>query len=121
MIVVNGYIFLSQMTGSGGTGTGESLTSSGSCLEDFRANPFIECNGARGSCNYFSDKFSFWLTTISKQSMFQTIPSETLHGNKGQNLKSRISRCRVCTKGRFSNTLSGPKTNGSGGNILSRR
>lgn len=108
------------MTGSGGTGTGESLTSSGSCLEDFRPNPFIECNGARGTCNFFSDKFSFWLTTINKQTMFETMPTETLHGDKGHNLKARVSRCRVCTKGFSSNTLGGARTNGSTGSILSR-
>eukprot|EP00795_Rhopilema_esculentum_P016249 gene16249-7628_t len=114
-----GYSFL-MMTGSGGTGTGESLTSSGSCLEKFRSNPFIECNGKRGTCDFFSDKFSFWLRTVNKQAMFQPAEVETLHGNKGHDLTSRVSRCRVCTKGFNTNTLEGPKTNGSG-NILNRR
>jgi len=115
----SGYSFM-MMTGSGGTGTGESLTSSGSCLESFRTNPFIECNGARGTCNFFADQFSFWLTTINRQSMFQTMNMRTLHGDKGDILTSRVSRCRVCTKG-FSNTLGGPPTNGTTANILSRR
>ena len=107
------------MTGSGGTGTGESLTSSGSCLEQFRPMPFIECNGARGSCNFFANQYSFWLMTTDKQSMFQTKVSEILHGNKGHDLKSRISRCRVCSKGTGSNSLEGPRVNGTAGNILS--
>ena len=115
------------MTGSGGTGAGESLTSSGSCLESFRANPFIECQGARGTCNFFSDKFSFWLTTVDQQTQFQPTQSETLHGNKGHDLKSRVSRCRVCTKASANNQLGGPSvknsTSSTGGaiNIISLR
>ena len=46
-------------------------SSPGSCLEDFRATPFIECNGARGSCHYFANKFSFWLTTIDNDQEFK--------------------------------------------------
>ena len=84
-----------QHTGAGAEGGGQSLSSPGSCLEHFRATPFIECNGARGSCHYFANKFSFWLTTVEQQNQFRTPQSETL---KSGNLRTRVSRCQVCMK-----------------------
>lgn len=86
---------LEQHTGAGADGGGQSLSSPGSCLEDFRAAPFIECNGARGSCHYFANKFSFWLATIDNRLQFSVPQSETVKAN---NLRSRISRCQVCMK-----------------------
>lgn len=87
--------FLFQHTGAGPSGGGQALSSPGSCLEDFRATPFIECNGARGTCHFFANKYSFWLTTISQNQQFRTPVSETL---KAGDLRSRVSRCQVCTK-----------------------
>jgi hypothetical protein len=69
--------------------------STGSCLQDFRATPFIECNGARGTCHYFANKFSFWLATIQTRNMFDRPVSQTL---KAGNLRSRVSRCQVCRR-----------------------
>lgn len=83
-----------QHTAAGNEGGGQSLSSPGSCLEDFRTTPFIECNGAKGTCHYFANKHSFWLTSIDQS--FHTQPSsETL---KAGQLLSRISRCQVCMK-----------------------
>uniref|UniRef100_A0A3P9D780 Collagen IV NC1 domain-containing protein n=1 Tax=Maylandia zebra TaxID=106582 RepID=A0A3P9D780_9CICH len=88
-----GYSFLMH-TAAGNEGGGQSLSSPGSCLEDFRTTPFIECNGAKGTCHYFANKQSFWLTSIDQQ--FHSEPSsETL---KAGQLLSRISRCQVCMK-----------------------
>uniref|UniRef100_A0A8C9LBC3 Collagen IV NC1 domain-containing protein n=1 Tax=Pavo cristatus TaxID=9049 RepID=A0A8C9LBC3_PAVCR len=88
-----GYSFLMH-TAAGDEGGGQSLVSPGSCLEDFRATPFIECNGARGTCHYFANKYSFWLTTIDQP--FQSKPSaDTL---KAGLIRSHISRCQVCMK-----------------------
>uniref|UniRef100_A0A3B3X1W8 Collagen IV NC1 domain-containing protein n=1 Tax=Poecilia mexicana TaxID=48701 RepID=A0A3B3X1W8_9TELE len=88
-----GYSFLMH-TAAGNEGGGQSLSSPGSCLEDFRTTPFIECNGAKGTCHYFANKHSFWLTSIDQS--FHTQPSsETL---KAGQLLSRISRCQVCMK-----------------------
>lgn len=88
-----GYSFLMH-TAAGDEGGGQSLSSPGSCLEDFRTTPFIECNGAKGTCHYFANKHSFWLTSIEQS--FQAEPaSETL---KAGQLLSRISRCQVCMK-----------------------
>lgn len=84
-----------QHTAAGDEGGGQSLVSPGSCLEDFRATPFIECNGGRGTCHYFANKYSFWLTTIPEQS-FQGSPSaDTL---KAGLIRTHISRCQVCMK-----------------------
>lgn len=83
-----------QHTAAGNEGGGQSLSSPGSCLEDFRTTPFLECNGAKGTCHYFANKHSFWLTSIDQA--FHTEPaSETL---KAGQLLSRISRCQVCMK-----------------------
>lgn len=89
-----GYSFVMH-TGAGADGGGQSLASPGSCLEDFRAAPFIECNGARGSCHYFANKFSFWLTTIDARQQFLRPQPDTL---KAGSLRSRIGRCQVCMK-----------------------
>ncbi|MCL4140345.1 UNVERIFIED_CONTAM: hypothetical protein GTU68_017613, partial [Idotea baltica] len=89
-----GYSFVMH-TAAGAEGGGQSLSSPGSCLEDFRATPFIECNGARGSCHYFANKLSFWLSTIDERNQFTKPQSETL---KAGNLRTRVSRCQVCLK-----------------------
>lgn len=84
-----------QHTAAGAEGGGQSLSSPGSCLEDFRASPFIECNGARGTCHYFANKFSFWLATIETSQQFRTPQKETL---KAGNVRNRVSRCQVCIR-----------------------
>lgn len=87
---------LFQHTAAGAEGGGQSLVSPGSCLEDFRATPFIECSGARGTCHYFANKYSFWLTTVEERGQFREDPvSETL---KTGQLHTRVSRCQVCMK-----------------------
>ncbi|XP_060552054.1 collagen alpha-2(IV) chain-like isoform X1 [Ruditapes philippinarum] len=88
-----GYSFL-MGTGAGGDGAGTDLASVGSCLEDFRATPLIECHG-RGSCNYYSTSTSYWLATIDSNAQFRTPLAETL---KAGNLRMRISRCQVCMR-----------------------
>ena len=62
---------------------------------DFRATPFIECNGARGTCHYFANTLSFWLATIESNSQFSAPVSQTL---KAGQLRNRVSRCQVCKK-----------------------
>lgn len=89
-----GYSF-AMHTAAGAEGGGQSLSSPGSCLSDFRATPFIECNGARGTCHYFANTFSFWLTTVEQSNQFRRPEPETL---KAGNLRNRISRCTICMK-----------------------
>lgn len=87
--------FSFQHTAAGAEGGGQSLSSPGSCLEDFRATPFIECNGAQGHCHYFANTLSFWLATIENDQQFQKPQKQTL---KAGNVRNRISRCQVCIK-----------------------
>lgn len=89
-----GYSFVMH-TAAGAEGGGQALASPGSCLQDFRATPFIECAGGRGTCHYFANKFSFWLATVDAATQFKRPVSQTL--KKGQ-LRSRVSRCQVCMK-----------------------
>ncbi|CAG2060138.1 unnamed protein product, partial [Timema podura] len=90
-----GYSFL-MYTDAGAQGSGQSLISPGSCLESFRATPFIECHGL-GRCNYFTTSYSYWLATIQDRDMFRRPRQQTL---KAQTQTSRISRCRVCIRRR---------------------
>nr|BAM17848.1 collagen type IV [Papilio xuthus] len=89
-----GYSFVMH-TGAGGQGGGQALASPGSCLEDFRSTPFIECNGEGGTCHHFANKLSFWLTIIEDNKQFAKPERDTL---KSGRLLERVSRCSVCIK-----------------------
>ncbi|KAI5625480.1 collagen alpha-4(IV) chain, partial [Silurus asotus] len=90
-----GYSFLMH-TGSGDEGGGQSLTSSGSCLQDFLTHPFVECQGPRGTCHYFTNLHNFWLTRLDEQD-FSLIPEMmTLKGAAEQ--RNYVSRCNVCLR-----------------------
>ena len=83
-----------QHTDSGAEGGGQSLMSPGSCIEEFRATPFIECHG-HGRCNYFTTALSYWMATIEQKEQFAKPRQQTL---KGGDLQTRISRCNVCMR-----------------------
>jgi len=88
-----GYSFLQHTSEGGG---GQDLMSPGSCLEDFRATPFIECTGPRGTCQYFSSSLSFWMRTIDPR---QEFVDPQMAAYKGRlNGRAQISRCSVCQK-----------------------
>jgi len=88
-----GFSFLMH-TDSGAEGSGQSLVSPGSCLEDFRPAPFIECQG-QGRCNYYATATSYWLATVDESLQFTKPQQQTL---KAGDLMSRISRCAVCQR-----------------------
>uniref|UniRef100_F6XWL2 Collagen type IV alpha 5 chain n=2 Tax=Monodelphis domestica TaxID=13616 RepID=F6XWL2_MONDO len=88
-----GYSFMMHMS-AGAEASGQALASPGSCLEEFRSAPFIECHG-RGTCNYYANSYSFWLATVEASDMFSKPQPETL---KTGDLGTRISRCQVCMK-----------------------
>lgn len=88
-----GFSFLMH-TDSGAEGSGQSLVSPGSCLEDFRPTPFIECQG-HGRCNYYPTAISYWLSTVEEERQFSKPVPQTL---KAGDLTSRISRCAVCQR-----------------------
>ncbi|XP_017766424.1 PREDICTED: collagen alpha-1(IV) chain-like, partial [Eufriesea mexicana] len=85
-----------QHRDAGAGGGGQSLVSPGSCLEEFRARPFIECRGL-GTCNYFSTATSYWLATIKDYEMFRKPQPQTLKMDH----TSRVSRCAVCLRRRL--------------------
>ena len=88
-----GYSFVMN-TDAGAEGSGQPLSSPGSCLSDFRPNPFIECQG-HGRCNSYTTAYSFWLASIPADKMFKTPEPQTL---KVGDLKSKVSRCQVCRR-----------------------
>lgn len=83
-----------QNTDAGAEGSGQTLSSPGSCLEHFRPNPFIECQG-HGRCNYYTTAYSFWLAAVPEEDQFKAPDSLTL---KAHDLKSKVSRCQVCMR-----------------------
>uniref|UniRef100_A0A4W4FEB4 Collagen IV NC1 domain-containing protein n=1 Tax=Electrophorus electricus TaxID=8005 RepID=A0A4W4FEB4_ELEEL len=91
-----GYSFF-MYTGSGDEGGGQPLTSSGSCLKDFRTQPFMECQGHRGTCHYFANLYSFWLTCVSCQEEHGMAPSSHTMKAADQQ-RGHTSRCHVCMK-----------------------
>lgn len=91
--VWNGWSFL-MYNSAGAEGSGQTLSSSGSCLPSFRVNPFIECHG-RGTCWYYGPTLSFWLSTIDSNNMFSKPQPQTI---RAQDLRQKVSRCQVCMK-----------------------
>lgn len=69
------------------------MISPGSCLEEFRTTPIIECHG-HGRCNYYDPLASFWLTVIDDSKMFKKPEPITLKSD----FTSKVSRCTVCRK-----------------------
>lgn len=88
-----GFSFVME-TGVGAEGSGQPLVSPGSCLENFRKIPFIECHG-RGTCNYYTDSYSYWLAALDPAHMFSKPVPQTDSSEFPERL---ISRCRVCIK-----------------------
>ncbi|NXV18375.1 CO4A3 protein, partial [Cepphus grylle] len=86
-----GFSFV-MYTSAGSEASGQALASPGSCLEEFRAIPFIECHG-RGTCNYYTNSYSFWLASLNPRRM-RPLP-QTLKAGELENI---ISRCQVCMK-----------------------
>jgi len=90
-----GYSFLAH-TSEGADGGGQDMSSPGSCLEDFRATPFIECTGAGGTCQYFANSLSFWMRSIDKRLEFADPQLEALKGRLDS--RNSVSRCSVCMR-----------------------
>lgn len=81
------YFYYFQSTTDNSGGFGQNLISPGSCLEDFRANPVIECHG-HGTCNYYDQLASFWLAVIEEGQQFRKPIQQTLKADQ----TSKISR-----------------------------
>lgn len=87
-----GYSYYMQTSDSHGN-SHQNLVSPGSCLEEFRAQPTIECHG-RGTCNFFDGMTSFWMAVIEDGDQFKTPRQQTLKADQ----TSKVSRCSVCRK-----------------------
>lgn len=88
------------------------MTSSGSCLQIFRPQPFVECQGPRGTCHYFSNIYSFWLTRVQdrdqdldpEQGQDQDLDQDQRRKRGSQRRQAdpqdrqNIGRCVVCMK-----------------------
>jgi integrin beta 8 len=90
-----GYSFLAH-TSQGANGGGQDLASPGSCLEDYRSTPYIECTGARGTCQFFTNSISVWVRTISSNQQFADPQLQALKGKLVS--RNQVSRCKVCAK-----------------------
>ncbi|CAB1317870.1 unnamed protein product [Coregonus sp. 'balchen'] len=62
------------------------------CLRDFRAQPFVECQGPRGTCHYFANVYSFWLTHVSLAEQFGPVPVPSVLKAADQQ-RQQASRC----------------------------
>lgn len=79
----------------GAEGSGQPLASPGSCLEDFRKIPFIECHG-RGTCNYYTDSYSYWLAALNPNDMFRySTPLNTCICMYTQHLCHNVQLCNT--------------------------
>lgn len=94
-----GYSFLMH-TDTSIQGSGQALSSPGSCLEKFRASPVIECHG-HGRCNKYATANSYWLAGIKEHEMFEKPIPEA----KSADFTDKVSRCAVCMRRRYSRSF----------------
>lgn len=66
---------------------GQNLVSPGSCLEEFRIQPMIECHG-QGNCDFYRQVTPFWLAVIEEHEQWQMPAQRTLKTDH----TSKISR-----------------------------
>ena len=90
------FLILLQVTSSGASGGGQTLSSPGSCLERFYLPTFIECLG-RGTCSYYINNIDFWLA--QKQ---QPVPGMwgmgAIYDGIDSILENGVAKCVVCAK-----------------------
>lgn len=81
------------MTTDNTGGIGQNLASPGSCLEEFRSQPIIECHG-HGKCNYYDTLTSFWMAVIEEHEQWLAPKQVTLKADQ----TSKISRYIILLK-----------------------
>lgn len=79
-----------QYAGAEKEGGEQSLASTGSCLQNYRSQPFVECRGPVGTCQYFATSYSFWLTKVDAQHINSNTQSPV------QKNHDSVSKCSVC-------------------------
>lgn len=80
------------------------LTSPGSCMEEFRAQPVIECHG-HGTCNFYDGITSFWLTIIEDGEEFNQPKQQTLKADQTSKISRFVEDLYTNSTGSFSNDL----------------
>ena len=70
-------------------------------MEEFRASPFVECQGM-GRCSVYTTALSYWMATIELNEQFKRPRQQTL---KAGELTSRVSRCAVCMRNDIRRTI----------------
>lgn len=88
------------MDTSSGSGWGQPLSSSGSCLKKFEIQPVVECSTNPG-CEVKFDESSMWMSTCPadpNKSIGELLPYGEVEYNpdKPENVTDYISRCAVC-------------------------
>jgi len=95
-----GYSAL-YMDTSSGSGWGQPLSSSGSCLKQFEIQPVVECSTNPG-CEVKFDESSMWMSTCPSEESGETPGDHLPNGEKAydinnpEELTQYISRCSVC-------------------------
>ncbi len=83
-----------QVVGASSNGGIQPLHSPGSCLQNFRALPFIECNNNKAKCHHWQDGRSYWLKALDLHEQFVKPLGTTYKANP----LPQVSRCAVCRK-----------------------
>lgn len=94
-----GFSFMGVASDDDWNGTID-MGSSGSCMEEFKPIPFIECSNGASDCDYVTGHdFALWLRTYGPpggMSSTPSIPSGTW--STMPDMLARVSRCSVCGK-----------------------
>ncbi|KAF6770970.1 hypothetical protein AHF37_10466 [Paragonimus kellicotti] len=89
---------MGPMHTSGKHGGGQQLSSPGSCMEQFRYSPVIECNNNVGMCHYWADAKVYYLRALDhSRDQFEKPQGFTMKAAEGPVLNN-VSKCRVCMK-----------------------
>lgn len=89
------------MDTSSGSGWGQPLSSSGSCLKNFEIQPVVECSTNPG-CEVKFDESSMWMSTCPQEGSGETIGEFLPYGETEYDVANPkpvtdyISRCSVC-------------------------
>jgi len=92
----HGYSYL-MVTSSGSSGGGQTLSSAGSCLEEFYIPTFIECLG-RGTCSFYINNIDYWLAQNPETTQPGMWGMGNVYSGLDDILDQGVARCTVCAK-----------------------
>ena len=88
-------IYQCQVTSSGSSGGGQTLSSAGSCLEEFYIPTFIECLG-RGTCAFYINNIDYWLAQNPETTQPGMWGMGNVYSGLDDILDQGVARCTVC-------------------------